>query len=100
MRLVLLLDRLQQVHGWFDLHLRVVRLHCGADDGHILPLCCHIMSIGDHAHVDIWGIKKILANSIFHSLPELGASWVRVGAVIWLGPCHPFHHHLTLIGVP
>lgn len=50
---ILLLHRLQKVQGWFDLLLGISSLHCGADYGHVLSLCGHVVSIGDHAHVDI-----------------------------------------------
>lgn len=57
---VLLLDRLQQVQSWFNFLLRVVSLHSGAGDGDVLPLCCHVVCIRDHAHVDIYNIGQTL----------------------------------------
>lgn len=57
-----MVDGLQQLQGWFYLSLRLAGFHCGADDGDVLPLGRHIVSIGDHAHVDVWrGDKRVKA---------------------------------------
>lgn len=49
----LLLNWFQKVQGWFDLFLRVVGLRSGADDGYVFTLGCHVVCVGDHAHIDI-----------------------------------------------
>lgn len=54
----LLVNGLQQLQSWFYLSLRLAGFHCGADNGNVLPLGCHVVSIGDHAHVDVWKIDK------------------------------------------
>lgn len=50
----LLVDGLQQLQGRLYLGLGLAGLHCGADDGDVLALGCHVVSVGDHAHVDVW----------------------------------------------
>lgn len=53
-----MVDGLQKLQGRFDLSLWLAGFHCGADDGNVLALSCHIVSIGDHAHVDVCKVTK------------------------------------------
>lgn len=53
----LLVNGLQQLQGGLDLGLRLAGLHCGADDGDVFALGRHVVSIGDHAHVDVWRME-------------------------------------------
>lgn len=50
----LLVDGFEQLQGRLDLSLRLAGLHRGANDGDVLALSRHVMSIRDHAHVDVW----------------------------------------------
>lgn len=50
----LLVNGLQQLQGRLYLSLRLAGFHCGADDGDVFALGRHVMSIRDHAHVDVW----------------------------------------------
>lgn len=50
----LLVDGHQKVQGGLDLLLGVICLHRRADDGDVFALRRHVVSKGDHAHVDVW----------------------------------------------
>lgn len=49
----LLVDGLQQLQSWLNFILRFTGFHCGADNSDVLPLGRHVVSIGDHAHIDV-----------------------------------------------
>lgn len=50
----LLVDGLEQLQGRLDLSLGLAGLHRGANDGDVLALGRHVVSVRDHAHVDVW----------------------------------------------
>lgn len=49
----LLVDGLQQLQSWLNFILRFTGFHGGADNSDVLPLGRHVVSIGDHAHIDV-----------------------------------------------
>lgn len=53
----LLVNGLEQLQGRLYLSLGLAGLHCGAYDGDVFALGRHVMSIRDHAHVDVWRIE-------------------------------------------
>lgn len=58
----LLVDGLQQLQRWLDLCLWFTGFHRGADDGDVFPLGRHVVSIRDHADVDVWIGKAIVTH--------------------------------------
>lgn len=61
-----MVNGLQKFQCRFDLRLRLTGFHCGAHDGNVLALSCHIVSIGDHAHVDV--CKELKENESVESI--------------------------------
>lgn len=78
----LFVNGLQQLQRRLYLSLRLAGFHCGADDGNVFPLGRNIVSIGDHADVDVWRIESRVEqrsdqsyiNSVFTDGWTLGSS--------------------------
>lgn len=63
-----LVNGLEQLQCWFDFVLRVVCLHCGAGDGDVFTLRCHVVIKGDHANVNVCKKQTVLKFRLFDTV--------------------------------